>query len=40
MTRIRVRSESRLFYRMRAAARVATARYARWRAFLQPVLPF
>lgn len=39
MTRIRVRTASRLWFQMDAAARSVTHTYLRWRAALSPILP-
>ena len=36
----RVRSASRLWFRMSATARTAFAAWGRWRSALAPILPF
>src|SRR5262245_57933262 len=40
MTTTRVRSASRLWFRMSAAARAAFVAWSRWRSALAPILPF
>ena len=40
MTRIPVRSASRLWFRMDATARSVSMAWLRWRSALTPILPF